>query len=394
MTSDGWAVPGLRAGPPDGADTPEAAGLGRSRPRTFVHIGAMKTGTSFLQAVLWGNRERLRSDGVLFPGRKGWAEQVQAVRHVLEMRSLGGDPVPAAAWHRIRDDIAEWPHETAILSMEFLCVASPDQVERIVTDLGDREVHVVLTARDLARVVAAQWQESTQNGATWTWPDYLDGVMRNSGTPGRRFWRQQHLPRILRTWGSVVPRERLHLVTLPPPGGPRDVLWRRFCAAVGLVPERYDTESYAQNESLGVAAAELMRTVNTAAAGQLPPGVYDRQLKWFVAKTLLPARADDPRVGVPAEHRPWFAERSERLVEELDGLGVDVVGDLRDLISDRSAAAAADPSTVSDADRLAAAVEAIVALAQRADSMQLELRALRRAERAAAGARPGPEVSR
>ena len=39
--------------------------------RIFLHIGAIKTGTTYIQSVLRENRERLVEEGVLFPGRVG-----------------------------------------------------------------------------------------------------------------------------------------------------------------------------------------------------------------------------------------------------------------------------------------------------------------------------------
>lgn len=35
--------------------------------RVFFHIGLPKTGTSFLQSILWSNREELRRQGMLLP---------------------------------------------------------------------------------------------------------------------------------------------------------------------------------------------------------------------------------------------------------------------------------------------------------------------------------------
>ena len=47
----------------------------------------------------------------------------------------------------------------------------------IVESLAPATVHVVLTARDLARVLPSTWQENIQNGLTWTWPEFLASVM-------------------------------------------------------------------------------------------------------------------------------------------------------------------------------------------------------------------------
>ena len=36
--------------------------------QVFIHIGAPKSGTTYLQSVIWANKERLAERGVLVPG--------------------------------------------------------------------------------------------------------------------------------------------------------------------------------------------------------------------------------------------------------------------------------------------------------------------------------------
>ena len=55
--------------------------------RVVLHIGAMKSGTSFIQNVLDANREPLQEHGILFAGDR-WRKQVLAVR---ELSERGGD---------------------------------------------------------------------------------------------------------------------------------------------------------------------------------------------------------------------------------------------------------------------------------------------------------------
>ena len=38
--------------------------------KVFLHIGLPKTGTTYLQTVMWADRERMRAQGVLLPGRE------------------------------------------------------------------------------------------------------------------------------------------------------------------------------------------------------------------------------------------------------------------------------------------------------------------------------------
>ena len=52
----------------------------RRRPRIYLHIGAMKSGTTFLQALMSANRESLFRAGYAFPG-EAWSEQSRAVQY-------------------------------------------------------------------------------------------------------------------------------------------------------------------------------------------------------------------------------------------------------------------------------------------------------------------------
>ena len=68
----------------------------------FLHVGAMKTGTTYLQHLMDDNREQLAAHGVLWPGET-WDQQTFAAMDV--MSSLAGRPPrnPAAIgmWDQI-----------------------------------------------------------------------------------------------------------------------------------------------------------------------------------------------------------------------------------------------------------------------------------------------------
>ncbi|MGH3326889.1 MAG: hypothetical protein ACRDPT_03660 [Streptomycetales bacterium] len=306
-------------------------------PIVYLHIGAPKTGTTYLQAVLGRNRGRLAAEGVLWPG---WGDQVLAVRDVIDDTRPGqrSDEVPGA-WWRLRERIHAWRGRAAVVSMEWLVNATPGQVQRAVDSLAPWEVRVVLSARDLARTVVAQWQESMQSAKTWTWEEFLAGVTAEDPgkTPaGRRFWHQQDLGSILRTWGQVVPAERSYLLTVPPQGAAEDLLWQRFASVIGVPAARYDTAVRAGggNQSLGVVSAELMRRLNIASREQ---GVswadYTRYLKHGLAKGQLSRRAAlEEGLRFPEACYPWAIQRARRLVCEVEGFGPRVVGDLDELV--------------------------------------------------------------
>lgn len=263
---------------------PASALATRARPATPVvhlHIGTMKTGTTYLQSVLTRHQDQLAEQGLLFPGET-WRHQVRAVQDV--MGSTHGDPTIQAqacgAWRDLTREMLRH-RGPSLVSMEFLSHAGTDQARRVMSSLGEAEVHVVLTVRDAAGTVPAQWQTMVRNGSAVSWPEFRRGVRRAGGRrahPGRfsdpaamKFHHAQDVARMLEVWRRFVPAERIHVVTVPAAGGDRSVLWRRFSEVVGLDPEigGHDTTV---NTSLGYASAELLRRVNAELVGHWRPG--------------------------------------------------------------------------------------------------------------------------
>src|SRR6476469_8908532 len=108
-----------------------SAVLGRRSRPVYLHIGAMKTGTTYLQHLMEDNREALLRAGVLFP-RERWVEQSLAVRDVMGGTvGLGDqeddeeeDARPSRGmWRSMVDDILAYDWGAAIGSMESLSYA-------------------------------------------------------------------------------------------------------------------------------------------------------------------------------------------------------------------------------------------------------------------------------
>jgi len=297
--------------------------------RVVLHVGCLKSGTSFLQRTLGDNREALAGQGFCFPGRR-WQEQVLAVIDVRGHRRDGEVPADAVgAWDRLRAEIAAWPG-TAVVSMEFLATTPPARIADLVADLAPARVEAVLTVRDLGRSVPSMWQEGVKNGDTWQWDDYVAAVRGGDPLqpgPARRFWRHQAATPIARRWSRGVGADRFTLVTVPPAGSDPAVLWRRFCSVVGLDPAPFALPGPG-NESLGAASAQVMRALNERLDGALSTADYNAWVKRLAKQGLAPRRAVEPAIGYA---EPWVAERAEAMIEGLTRLGVRVVGDLADL---------------------------------------------------------------
>lgn len=324
--------------------------------RLVLHVGAMKSGTTFVQSTLFANKQLLAERGIFLPGDK-WDHQTWAVRQFL-------DEGHGKRWDEYVERVRH--HDgTSVISMEYLGPMRPPMVARVAEAFGG-PIDVVITARDLNRNISSMWQETVQNGRTWTWSDYLDGIQQvtpgrgatvgDVPESGRTFWRQQDLVRMARTWGDVVGRDRVTVVTVPHPGAPRDRLWQRFATALGTDAAGFAAPALA-NESLGAPSALVMRQLNETLDAQdlpFPAGMALR--KGLLCKQVLAnRRADEPAIGLPVTS--WVREQAAYLVDGLRALDVHLVGDWADL--DPVEVPGIDVSEVSDAAVSQAAVAAL-----------------------------------
>jgi hypothetical protein len=330
-------------------------------PAIYLHIGVPKTGTTYLQQVLFANRAALAKAGVLYPAAYAEAH-FDAVVDLREM-SFGGydDSGVAGRWQRLARAAGRWDGHSVVISHELLAGASDEAVAEAVDSFAGHEVHVICTARDLGRQVPAMWQEYVKNHSTVAFEPYVERLLRTprQGKAATVFWRQQHLVEVLRRWGGAVPTERLHLVTVPPPGSEPEELWRRFAAAADLPPVSLEVAPATRNTSLGFAQAELLRRVNRSLGDSLEWPAYEATVKSWFAEQLLAGRRDGPAPGVPPRLRPELEARAAAMVEELTAWGVPVDGELADLRPLWPSEAA---SAVDDPQVLDAAVDAVAEL--------------------------------
>jgi hypothetical protein len=302
----------------------------------YVHIGPAKTGTTYLQDVLWRNRDRLAEQGLLFPGR-GTVAHFHAALDLREIQ-FGGhdDPRVAGAWDRLVAQVRDAP-TAAVITHEILAGADDGQVARVGRDLDGRQIHVVYGARDLARQLPAVWQESLKNRRWRRFDAYLATVLRPGAEedPGPRgFWRAQDAVATLARWSTIA--DRVHVVTLPQPGAPSDTLWRRFATALDLDGDGFDLDVARSNASLSARDAELLRRLNRTLPDDLEWPQYDRIVKRRFNRTANRG-SDGRKILVPASLADDVRARAAATRDALAASGYDIIGDLDDLLPSPSA---------------------------------------------------------
>ncbi|MCL2543088.1 MAG: hypothetical protein FWE71_11615 [Nocardioidaceae bacterium] len=320
--------------------------------RILLHVGTPKTGTSYLQDVLFHNQRRLRHAGILYPAER-FDSHFLAALDLMQLPWGGLEEQAIGAWDRLAEQVRSAPGaHTVIISHEILARAGRAQVERALASLGrdeGAEVHVVLSVRDLERQIPAEWQENVKHRAKLSYERFLEQVAdpERATRIGSWFWGVQEIPDILARWAADVPPEQVHLVTVPRPGSPPGLLWERFLAAFGLADVDLELGTDRSNPSLGVPETALIRRINQAVNADLPPADYRPLVRELLAHQTLSRRTTSPRLSVPTRLLPWVQGVQDAWCEELAARRYDVVGDLADL---RGTAGAPSPATWADPD--------------------------------------------
>ncbi len=339
--------------------------------RVYLHIGTMKSATTYLQH--WGdvNRHALAEAGVLWPelGLPFAATSDLLARADARRPSQG-------AWRRLTSEL-ERHDGAAVLSNELLAAMGQVRAARVIRALRPAEISIVLTVRDLARVLPSQWQTRLKNGSTVAWTEFAEAVCGDVGpTPGRDdregadnedahlwFWRRQDWPAIVRRWRDAAETGIVTLVTVPPAGSPTAFTGQRFAAALGVNARGYVEPEY-RNSSLGAHSAELVRRVNQAASG------WDREYQRMgvrngLARTVLAERArDEPGCALSPHLFERLRGRTSAMIADLEGLDVQIIGDLQDLVPTPETMDGVDPGQSSDSELLTAAVTGLVGFAR------------------------------
>lgn len=333
------------------------------RPRVFLHVGAPKTGTSFLQDVLWNNRDALRSVGLLYPGLSRDAQFHAA----MDLQSVAfqehQNPAVPGAWERLVGQARAWRRDV-VISHELFSMADEQLAGRALDALAWADVYVVCTVRDLARQLPAVWQEDVKNRQVLSFGEFA----RQLADPGPEphflvslFWRLQDIPRVLGIWTARLPADRVRLVTVPKPGSPPDELWSRFGEAIELAPELLDVDlSSEPNRSMGIAETNLLRRLNLELGDSIDWPTYDILVKDFLALSVMGKRDGTAPLALPPSEQEWVAQRGEQMVEALRTTPYRVIGDLDEL---RSAPAPEARRHPDDADATELADSAVRALA-------------------------------
>jgi hypothetical protein len=333
----------------------------------FLHVGLHKTGTTYLQNLLRANTDALARQGLYYPDLAGHVGHALAAWDLHGLRPAGAvDKRIAGSWSLTANAVNSCGLPRALVSAERLSVSTPRQAKRAVQSFPSSDVRVIVTARDLGRVLVSSWQEKVKGGKTWTWREFADAVQDPEAyavEPARSFWLEHDLLRVCETWEAVVSADKVTVVTVPRPGSSPDELLARFSGLIGIDPASLTETPAWTNESVGVAGTEVIRRLNTELTGSLNQRQQTHLVKGGLAQAL--ARGTTlSRFRLPDEEFGWVSKRADQLVDDVAARGYDIVGDL-DELRVTSVGTGRRPDSATDEELLEAAFVALGWLARR-----------------------------
>ncbi len=327
--------------------------------RVFLHIGTMKSATTYLQDLCSLNRERLAAAGVY------WS---QAELNFTAVSDLLGPKGPGRShdgdWSTFKAAI-DGHRGSALISNELLSLRKRRRLRSLLGELEPADIQVIITARDLGRVIPSQWQEGARHRRMPAWPEFTQALMddRYEDDAVDWFWRRQDLTRIIDDWARLVGPDRIWLVTVPPAGSEYAAVGRRFLSVLGVDGADGWSQPSMQNPTLGAHSAELMRRVHERFDAD-DRERYRLTVKHTLTRSLLARRAPvEPPIRLSAEQLTWARARSEQMIDDIADAGIRVVGDAAELLPvDQPASGSVAPGEATTEELLDAAVDAVVGL--------------------------------
>jgi len=306
-----------------------------------LHIGPRKTGTTFLQRALVASADELIRRGIQY-GATGSHNHVHAA---ADIAVEAGDATPGTwsgrdgtAYRELVDGVNAYDG-TSIVSAEYLGGLRRGPAARFVRDFAC-PIDVVVTARDLTRVLPSSWQQSIRNGGTLSIEQYTTRVREQrldrdawEGDPRYAFWRSYAYDTLVDRWRNLPGVRSVTVVTVPSGGAEPGLLWHRFAEGTGLPLPADPPEVPPAQRNTGLSGAQgvLLAAANKRAFddGKDKRAVIraGRSLVGAFAVYDGPARPPALPMSMAAEMGEWVAAD----IAALQALNPPIIGSLADL---------------------------------------------------------------
>jgi hypothetical protein len=302
----------------------------------LLHVGVHKTGTTAIQTALADAREDLATQNVRYPGKL--QAQHRAALALLGRpwgwNNRGGGVMDREHFDRLAKRTTAAPGRV-VISSEFFCEASAEQAQEAVTALGEagaRPVHVVVTLRNLEKLLPSSWQQYLKYGLTTSYDAWLTDVLAAPGSSKMTptFWKRHDHGDVITRWVQAVGPENLTVMVLE--DVPREYMFETFAQFLDVPSEILTSRmELTSNRSMTAAEAEVLVRLNRKVKKTMQWTDYVTLVRRGVALGMVEGREPEP--GEPKLHTPdWALDAAHQVgiasVNAIRESGVQVLGNL------------------------------------------------------------------
>jgi len=246
-------------------------------------------------------------------------------------KDKGGKPTPRGRFEKLQSQVND-ASGRIVVSSEFFCEAQVEAASKAIADLGGDRVQVVITLRNLGRLLPSSWQQYLKYGIGATYDRWLDNVFNERGGTqiSPTFWNRHDHGAVVQRWAEAAGAD--HVTVLILEDVDRSANFIAFAQMLGLpedvLTSRMDLTS---NRSMTAGEAELLRRLNRAIKPELTWDEYEKYVRNGVARRMVEGRepsADEPRLHTPDWALDAAAVEGNIAADAIAASGVRVLGDL------------------------------------------------------------------
>ena len=334
----------------------------------LLHIGVHKTGTTAIQAALADARGELAAHNVRYPGKL--QAQHRAALALLGRpwgwNNRGGGVMDREHFDRLAKRTAKAPGRV-VISSEFFCEASSEQAQEAVNALGNsgaRPVQVVVTLRNLGKLLPSSWQQYLKYGMTTSYDAWLTDVLATPGSSKMTptFWKRHDHGDVITRWAQAVGPQNLTVMVLE--DVPRNYMFETFAQFLGVPPEIFNSRmELTSNRSMTAAEAEVLVRLNKKVKKTMQWTDYVTLVRRGVALGMVEGREPDPQES--KLHTPdWALDAAQQVgiasVNTIRESGVVVLGNLDALTTKIDSTPAPEQVDQLPIDAAVTAIESVI----------------------------------
>jgi hypothetical protein len=298
----------------------------------ILHVGFHKTGTTAIQASLFAAKSTLLEHGIEYRSRASHGAAWSLSEKVWGWAKRGGRLTPQSKWRKFVR-MANSSKHTFMASSEFFTELTPEQISKIKTDIKAQKYEIIFTIRPLVKMLASSYQQYLKYGVKADYEKWLHEMLDAPGsskmTPS--FWRRNFHGEAIEKWSKVFGIENITVMVVDETKP--DFLYEAFTNYLALPAGTLVKQDAGGNRSLTAEEASMLQQLNK----KFPKDRLWDDYSIFIRQTAIRALTDnDPHAsGTKLLTPQWAVDKAQELtasaVEQINSLGVKVIGDLQSL---------------------------------------------------------------